>query len=111
MNDLDRVLSEGDEIAKNWKNYDRQSLMSKISAFRQESVIVNQRLTNLLGANNEFSDLSVIDANAMHRLQIFNQNLLDAITQTPQDIPKNELQTSVAPYIVGLSLWLREVYR
>jgi hypothetical protein len=47
MNDLDRVLSEGDEIAKNWKNYDRQSLMSKISAFRQESVIVNQRLTNL----------------------------------------------------------------
>jgi hypothetical protein len=114
MNDLDRILSEGGEIAKNWKNYDRQSLMSKISAFRQESVIVNQRLNNLLGANNEFSDLSVIDANAMRRLQIFNQNLLDAINQTPQDGPKDELQTSVVPYIgpveremLSLKAWLQ----
>jgi len=99
MNDLDRILSEGDEIIRNWKNYDRQSLMTKISVFRQESTIVYQRLNNLLGANSDFSDLKAIDGNAMRKLQIFNQNLLDAINQTLQDASKDELQTSVAPYI------------
>jgi hypothetical protein len=114
MNDLARILSDGDKIVGEWKNDNKEALRQRVDHFRQEYWILRGRLVQLINANDQFSDLKVVQPNVMDKLYEFLSNLLDAIGQTPNGIAKSDWEDTISPYIgpvtreiASLRQWLR----
>ena len=114
LNDLARILSDGDDVVNNWQNVTGDALRSDIDRFRQNFNVLHNRLSSLITANNQFSDLKVIDLRAMDKMDRYLINLLDTLGQIPNSASKVERETAISPYIgpvkreiVSLRQWIQ----
>jgi hypothetical protein len=98
MNELVRILGEGDRIVANWKS-NQGSLTQMVNEFRQHLNILRNRLSQLVDANSEFSDLKAIDRAVPNRLALAIENLLQASSQLPPNTQAADYETTISPYI------------
>jgi hypothetical protein len=108
MNDFSRVLGEGDAIVAKWTT-NQSGLSPAIFDFRQHFQITRNRLAQLIGTYSDFSDLKIIDQGATARLSSTVENLLQALSQLPQNILPSDYESMIGPYIGQLKRELEPV--
>jgi hypothetical protein len=83
LNDVERQLSEGDNMVNNWQNGNEGAVRDLAGAFANNSGNQRNRLKELLGTYQEFSDLSVVDPATLDKLAMFADNLYKELVQLP----------------------------
>jgi hypothetical protein len=92
MNDFSRILADGDSIIANWES--NQALSTNVNAFMNNFGNAMNRLSALVGANQEFSDFKVIDFGPARKLSAAISNLYQTLPQLPANATHD-----AAPYI------------
>jgi hypothetical protein len=99
LNDVDRLLSDGDSLVNSWQNGNEDAVRGISNTFANSSGNQRNRLKQLLGTYNSFTDLSVVDPNTLDRLAMFAFNLSSELGQLPADVAKDEYLNSTKPFI------------
>jgi hypothetical protein len=99
LNDIDRLLSEGDDTLKIWESDNQPALRDASIKFVNDSGAQRNRLRALLTTYPEFSDLSVIDPASLDKLATLANNLYSALIQLPLDMTKDDYVNATEPYI------------
>jgi hypothetical protein len=98
MNDLRRFLGEGDHIVANWKT-SQAALSQMLVEFRNHIAVLQERLSQLVAANADFSDLKAVDQAVLSKLASAIGNLLETSSQLPKETTQDGYETSVGPYV------------
>ena len=101
MNDLNRILGEGDHVVADWKS-SRATLSPTIAEFRSGIAVLRERLSQLLASNSEFSDLKAVNESVLVKLASVIENLFETSTQIPKETNQDGYEASVGPYVGSL---------
>jgi hypothetical protein len=99
MNELSRILSDGDTAIANWQNSDKGPLASSVIGFRNEYNVLRNRFEQFVTVNGQFSDFKVLEPIKMDKMMIYLSNLLDANSQFPDGASKSDWAAAIAPYV------------
>jgi hypothetical protein len=99
LKDVDRLLSEGDNMVNNWQSGNEGVVRDLSAAFANSAGNQRNRLKELLGTYNNFSDLSVVDPATLDKLAMFADNLYKELIQLPADLTKDDYINTTKPYI------------
>jgi hypothetical protein len=109
MDDLSRVLIDGNQIVTDWKSLKPSALSPRVGQFRNHLDILRQRLGELIGANPDFSDLRAVDVSVPTKLRSAIENLFETAGQTSDEIDQAGYENSLGPYIGPLRRQLIQV--
>jgi hypothetical protein len=99
LNDIDRLLAEGDDILKTWESDNQQTLSSNSGTYANDASNQRNRLRSLLNNYHDFSDLSVVDTVPLEKLAAFIQQLNSAVSQLPPGTGKEDFVHDIEPFV------------
>jgi hypothetical protein len=101
MNELNRILVEGDTVVADWQS-PQFALSQKIAELNNRLANARNRLSNFVSTYSDFSDLKVIDQSSLNRLSGVVSNLTQIASQLSPNISDAERRDSISPFISPL---------
>jgi hypothetical protein len=96
LNDIDRLLAEGDDTLKIWENDKEPKLRDVSIKFENDAANQRNRLRALLSTYHDYSDLSVVNPGTLDKLATFAENMYNALIQLPSAITEEDYMTAQA---------------